>query len=98
MNGYEFMAETWRQVLNEVSSEEQVEVQKKIRIYDFLATCDTDDLCHLVDSSAFNDLIKGYIECFLKNSSLDTEAQELALSELRNFKLKEAKSILEQKK
>ena len=81
-----------------MSSEEQVEVQKKIRIYDFLATCDTDDLCHLVDSSAFNDLIKGYIECFLKNSSLDTEAQELALSELRNFKLKEAKSILEQKK
>ena len=94
MNGYNLMATMYREDLKSEDAELVKVAEKKIKVYEFLATCDKDDLCNLIDSSAFNDFIKGYIECFLKNSSLDSEAKELALLELRSFKIKEAKSIL----
>lgn len=94
MNGYKLMATMYREDLKSEDAELVKVAEKKIKVYEFLATCDTDDLCNLVDSSALNDLIKGYIEHFLKNSAIDSEAKELALVELHRFKIKEAKSIL----
>ena len=95
MNGYNLMAAMYREDLKSEDAELVKVAEKKIKVYEFLATCDKDDLCNLIDSSAFNDLIKGYIEHFLKKSAIDSEAKELALVELHRFKIKEAKSILD---
>ena len=95
MNGYNLLAAMYREDLKSEDAELVKVAEKKIKVYEFLATCDTEDLCNLVDSSALNDLIKGYIEHFLKNSAIDSEAKELALVELHRFKIKEAKSILD---
>lgn len=45
------------------------EAEKNIRIYEFLETCDVDDFCIMVNSSAFNDIIKGYCEVAIEQGS-----------------------------
>ena len=55
MNGYEMMADSYRQLVKQGKIDKET-ADKEIRIYDFLATCDTEDICRMVDSSAFNDI------------------------------------------
>ena len=61
MNGYEIMAASYRQMVKQGRIDKET-ADKEIRIYDFLATCDTEDICRMVDSSAFNDIIKAFVE------------------------------------
>lgn len=94
MNGYNLMATMYREDLKSEDAELVKVAEKKIKVYDFLATCDTEDLCNLVDSSAFNDIIKAYIEHFLKTCSLDNKSKESALNDIKAYSLLEAKNIL----
>lgn len=55
MNGYETMSENYK-ILMQRGEIEKEAAEKAIRVYDFLAGCDTDDLCEMIDSSAFNEL------------------------------------------
>lgn len=60
MNGFRLMADSYRKAAEEGKiSKEQAE--KECRIFDFLATCDHDDICRLFDSSAFNEIAKSYL-------------------------------------
>lgn len=59
MNGYEMMADSYRQLVKQGKIDKET-ADREIRVYDFLATCDSDDLCRMVDSSAFNDIIRAY--------------------------------------
>lgn len=43
MNGYEIMAESYKKLMERGEIDKEVALPE-IRIYDFLATCDTDDL------------------------------------------------------
>ena len=61
MNGYEIVADSYRQMAKQGRIDKET-ADKEIRIYDFLATCDTEDICRMVDSSAFNDIIKAFVE------------------------------------
>ena len=65
MNGYEIMAASYRQMVKQGRIDKET-ADKEIRIYDFLATCDTEDICRMVDSSAFNDIIKAFVETAVK--------------------------------
>ena len=49
LNGFDILAQT------------DPDPEKK-RIYEFLATCDSKDLNTLIDSGAFNDRIRGFVE------------------------------------
>lgn len=51
MNGYKVLAEQHRKAGNE----------QQAAIYDFLAKCDIDDICNLFNSTAFNEIAKGYL-------------------------------------
>ena len=51
MNGFSIMAETHRKLGN----------VRKADLYDFLSACDRNDFCDLFDSSAFNEIAKGYM-------------------------------------
>lgn len=82
MNGYNLMADSYRKMVESGKMEKEV-AEKEIRIYDFLATCDNDDLCRLVDSGAFNDIIKAYIEVVVNLTSIDNGAKSKVITNSR---------------
>ena len=46
MNGFLVMAESYKKLMEQGKTEKEV-AEKEMRIYEFLATCDSDDL-HIV--------------------------------------------------
>ena len=60
MNGFKIIADGYKKAFSE-GKISQDETEKKCRIYDFLATCDQEDICNLFNSSAFNDISKSYL-------------------------------------
>ncbi len=67
MNGYEMMADSYRQLVKQGKIDKET-ADREIRVYDFLATCDSDDLCRMVDSSAFNDIIRAYLKMAVQSA------------------------------
>lgn len=65
MNGFTLMKESYQKLMAQ-GVIDRSEAEKNIRVYGFLETCDVDDFCIMVDSSAFNDIIKGYCEVAIK--------------------------------
>lgn len=95
MNGYTMMADSYRKLMNDGTIDKD-SAEKSIRIYEFLATCDKDDLCQMVDSSAFNDIIRAFLKMEVVNAELEEEQQDKVLNQLRwIFDEKSAKEVLE---
>lgn len=95
MNGYEMMADSYRQLVKQGKIDKET-ADKAIRVYDFLATCDSDDLCRMVDSSAFNDIIRAYLKMAVQSADIDEDAREKVVGQLRwLFDEKTAKEVLE---
>lgn len=95
MNGYIMMAESYKKLMN-VEKIDKETAEKEIRIYEFLATCDGDDLCRMVDSSAFNDIIRAFLKMAVENAGINEKAKEKVLGQLRwIFDEKPAKEVLE---
>lgn len=94
MNGFDLMADGCRRLAAQGKIDQEV-AKKEIRIYEFLATCDTDDLCRMIDSSAFNDFIRAFLKLAVKEADLDEDSQDKVLSQLRwIFDEKSAKEVL----
>ncbi len=95
MNGYTLMANSYRKLMNEGKIEKEI-AEKTIRIYEFLATCDDDDKCKMIDSSAFNDIIRAFMKMAVKDADIDAEAQEKVINQLQwIFDEKSAKEVLQ---
>ena len=95
MNGYEMMADSFRQLVKQGKVDKET-ADREIRVYDFLATCDSDDLCRMVDSSAFNDIIRAYLKMAVQSADIDEDAREKVVGQLRwLFDEKTAKEVLE---
>ena len=94
MNGYEMMADSYRRLVKQGKIDKET-ADKEIRVYDFLATCDSDDLCRMVDSSAFNDIIRAYLKMAVQSADIDEDAREKVVGQLRwLFDEKTAKQVL----
>lgn len=72
MNGYKMMSDSYKILMREGIIDKDT-ANKAILIYDFLSTCDEDDLCRIVDSTAFNDIISAYLVVAARNAGLDDE-------------------------
>ena len=95
MNGYEMMADSYRQLVKQGKIDKET-ADREIRVYDYLATCDSDDLCRMVDSSAFNDIIRAYLKMAVQSADIDEDAREKVVGQLRwLFDEKMAKEVLE---
>ena len=95
MNGYEMMADSYRQLVKQGKIDEET-ADREIRVYDFLATCDSDDLCRMVDSSAFNDIIRAYLKMAVQSADIDEDSRNKVVRQLRwLFDEKTAKQVLE---
>jgi len=95
MNGYEMMADSYRQLVKQGKIDKET-ADREIHVYDFLATCNSDDLCRMVDSSAFNDIIRAYVEKAVKNADIDEDSRNKVVGQLRwLFDEKTAKQVLE---
>jgi hypothetical protein len=96
MSDYTMMSNSYK-LLMEQGKLDKTTAKKAIRIYDFLATCDSDDICQMVDSSAFNDIIRAFLRMAVKNSELDKNSQDDVLNQLYwIFDEKTAKEVLEE--
>lgn len=95
MNGYEMMADSYRQLVKQGKIDKET-ADREIRVYDFLTTCDSDDLCRMVDGSAFNDIIRAYLKMAVQSADIDEDAREKVVGQLRwLFDEKTAKEVLE---
>lgn len=95
INGFSILADSYKRMIEDdanATEQEQETIRKQIRIYEFLATCDTDDFCTLVDSSAFNSIFKAYIKTALVNANVDDNTQRQVLQEI-NRTLDEVQAI-----
>ena len=66
MNRYEEMSKTYRELAErgEISKEE---AEKQCKVYNFLASCDSDDICNLFDSGAFDSFAIKYTILAVEN-------------------------------
>lgn len=98
MNGYTLMAESYKKLMEQGKIDKET-AEKEIRIYEFLATCDTDDFCRMVDSSAFNDIIRAFVKMAVTNAEIDEDSKGKVISQLRwIFDEKQAREVLDEYK
>lgn len=98
MNGFTMMAESYRKAAAEGKiTEEQAE--KDCKAFDFLSSCDDDDINNLFDSGAFNEIAKSYMRLAVKELIEEGELDEEQGRAVRNrfallFSEKTAKEVL----
>lgn len=96
MNDYMMIADSYRDMAKKGRIDEDI-AEKNVRIYEFLATCGSDDICRMVDSAAFNDVIKAFVKTAVKDAGIDENIGGKILNQLRYiFDEKTAKEVLEE--
>ena len=83
MNGFELMSESYRKAA-EQGKITRATADKKCRIYDFLATCDQEDICSMFDSAAFNEIAKSYMRRAVKELTDEGTIDEEQAKAVRN--------------
>ncbi len=72
MNEYKLMADNYRHLIEKGKIDKDT-AEKKIRIFDFLSTCDEDDIGILFNSGAFNEIMKGYLKAIIADAGVNDE-------------------------
>lgn len=81
MNGFTLLADSYRQLADkdEISIEE---AERAIAVYEFLGTCDQKDLYRIIDSSAFNSIIRAMVKKAVEKADICQDSATKVLEEL----------------
>lgn len=80
MNGYELTANTYRRLLETETDHAAIaDMQSKLKVYSFLAEITEQERLELFNSSAFNDVCKGYMLAALDSIGIDHDTQQKAV-------------------
>lgn len=82
MTGFKLMSDGYKQLVKQGKLTPE-QADPEIRVYDFLADCSTDDLYRLMDSSAFNDILKSYVAAACDEAELPDKQKSSVMSALR---------------
>lgn len=82
MNGFQIMADSYKTLVKQGKLKAE-DAKRDIEIYEFLATCDRSDFFRMVDSSAFNDIIKAFCRKALQGAKVTKEVEDSVMDELR---------------
>lgn len=82
MNGYTLMADSYRKAVEQGKFTEE-EVRPNIRVYELLAELTQEDLYRMIDSTAFNEIIKTYCRRALREASVEENVEENVLTQLK---------------
>lgn len=81
MNGYKIMAEAYRQAKKQ---DPKADVDGIIKTLDFLATCTQEEIYELFNSSAFNNIVMGYVKIALNDfEDLDYDIKDRISNHVR---------------
>lgn len=82
MNGYQMLADAYKKELATTPEEYRADMQAKINALEYLAGADDATRYALFDSSAFNDIVKGYVKLALHNTDTDSEKAREIMNEI----------------
>lgn len=83
MNGYKNTADAYRRLLETDKNIDREYTQRKIKALDFLSECNQQEIQEVFNSSAFNNIVKGYLLMACKNAGIDDETRKELFNELR---------------
>ena len=84
MNGYQFQADAYRKYLEQHPNEENKEnMERIIKVNEFLATCTKEDIEELYSSSAFNEITKAYVKRAMQNLGFKEKEVEAVQDEIK---------------
>jgi len=85
MNGYKMTADSYRQYLEQHPDEPQevkADLACKIKALDIMASCSDSERLQLFNTSAFNDVVKGYVKLALDNIGIEEEQRKAIVNEV----------------
>lgn len=82
MNGYEIMADSYRTLVKQ-GKLTQEDAQKDIDIFEFFSKCDEKDFCRMVDTTAFNSIIKAFCQKAMEEANVGKKTADRVMDELR---------------
>jgi diphthamide synthase (EF-2-diphthine--ammonia ligase) len=85
MNGYKMIAESYRRKIESGEMQETDAIQKKLKALEYVASCDQEDLFHLVNTSAFNSIIIQYLDESLRRANVSKETSDAVMNELMDL-------------
>lgn len=94
MNGYQLMANSYKQLLarEETAPEERKDLESHIKVFEFLASLTDAEKRIIFDSGAFNDVLKGYVSKAVDNITRD--GNEPDSEDLKGIILREINCLL----
>ena len=72
MNGFKMTADAYRKAFEQGKIDKET-AENQIKVLDFLGTCSDDDLYRMVDSTAFNEIIKTFCKTAIRNAKIDED-------------------------
>lgn len=96
MNGYDLTVDSYRALKGKGEMEGE-KADWRIRLYEFLSGCGGSDILELVDSGAFNDVIRGHTELAARKAGINGETRDLLRQQMRwLFSEKTAEEVMEE--
>ena len=88
MNGYKMQSIAYKKYLEDnpdTPAGIKAGMENKIKLYDFLGECTKSERLELFNSSAFNDVVKGYLLMAADNLNIDEATKSDLLKELNSL-------------